>query len=114
MEKIKDSIGDALKDSIGDSASLREEFKKAQENMMNKLPTPEHFMNMIDQLKDMSDEEKEKLKKNLLERALNADKFKEMFNKRKGPEANYFIFVGMILLIVVVFGECLELLSVSL
>lgn len=109
MEKIIDTVGDALKDTTGgDRVSFKEEFMKARDGILGKLPTPEQFMNLIDQLKDISEEEKEKLKRNLADRALNADKFKEMFTKKKSIEANYldyFVFIGMVMLIVVVFGE---------
>lgn len=107
MEKIVDNVADAVgKDSV----TFKEEFMKAQQKILGKFPTPESFASLIDSLKDMTEEQKEKLKKNLADRALNADKFKDMLTKRKSIESSYqdyFVFVGMVLLIVVVIGESL-------
>lgn len=112
MEKIVDNIGYALKDAA-DPASFKDEFMRAQKKFMEKLPTPEHFMQLIDSLKDITEEEKEKLKKNFAERAMNAEKFKELFTGKKSSVLpfigsgyqEYVIFVGMVLLIVIVIGE---------
>ena len=114
MEKIVDNVADSLG---GDSGALKEEFMKAQKKMFDKFPTPESFSKLIDSLKDMTAEQKEELKKNLAERALNADKFKEMFGKKQSTESipqNYFAFVVMVLLIIAVIGEDLKLINLSL
>lgn len=110
MEKIIDTVGDALKETVeGGRASFQEEFKKAQENILKRFPTPDHFKKLMEQMKDMTKEQKEKLLSNLADGALNPDKIKEMFsNKRKAPAANYYdylVFIGMVLLVVVVIGE---------
>lgn len=114
MEKIVDNIGDALKDTA--DTSFKDEFMRAQKKFMEKLPTPEHFMQLIDSLKDITEEEKEKLKKNFAERAMNAEKFKELFTGKKSSVLpfigsgfqEYVVFVGMVLLIVIVIGERLS------
>lgn len=109
MDKIVDKVAGVVKETANDErVSFKEEFAKAQKRFMENMPTPEHFMDLIDQLKDITEEEKEKLKKNIADRSLNAQKFKELFTKKKSFEStyqDYYVFVGMVLLIVVVFGE---------
>lgn len=111
MEKIVDNIGDALKDTA-DPTAFKDEFMRAQKKFMEKLPTPEHFMQLIDSLKDITEEEKEKLKKNFAERAMNTEKFKELFTGKKSilpfigsGYQEYVVFVAMVLLIVILIGE---------
>jgi hypothetical protein len=109
MEKIVDNVAEAVgKDSV----NFKEEFAKAQQKMFGKFPTPESFASLIDSLKDMTEEQKEKLKRNLADRAMHADKFKEMFKGRQTAKAievigykDYYVFFTMFLLIVLVIGE---------
>jgi hypothetical protein len=109
MEKIVDTVGDAVKETVeAGRVAFQEEFKKAQEKILKQFPTPDHFKKLMEKMKDMTAEQKEKLLNNLADGAMNPDKIKEMFNaKRKAPEANYLLFVGMVFLVVVVFGESL-------
>lgn len=105
MEKIVDNVAESVEK---DSGSFKDEFLKAQKKMFEKFPTPESFSNLIDSLKDLTEEQKEKLKQNLADRAANADKFKEMLGKKRSMETtyqDYFVFVVMILLISAVIGE---------
>lgn len=107
MENIVDKVADAVGK---DPASFKAEFLKAQQKILGQFPTPESLTKLIDSLKDITTEEKEKLKENLAARAFNADKFKEMFSKKKTIESSpqdYIIFVGMVLLVVVVIGKSL-------
>lgn len=102
MEKILEVMKDASND---ERISFKDEFAKAQKKILEKAPTPEHFMNLIDQLKDISEEEKEKLKKNLLERA---EKFKILFTEKQSlesPYRDYIVFITMVALIACVIGE---------
>lgn len=103
MEKIVDKLAEA-----GDKISFKEEFAKAQKKILEKLPTPEHFRNLIEQLKDLTEEEKEKLIKNIADRSNNAKDFKDIFTKNKSFAStyqDYFVFIGMVFLVVAVFGE---------
>lgn len=108
MEKIVDNVVDAVGK---DPASFKAEFLKAQQKILGQFPTPESLTKLIDSLKDITQEEKEKLKENLAARAFNADKFKEIFTKKKttivSTSQDYIVFVGMVLLVVVVIGESL-------
>lgn len=106
MEKIVEEASDSLKNSAGES--FKDEFLKAQKNILGKFPTPEHLKNLINQLKDLTEEEKEKLMKNIADRANTAEKFKDLFSKKNKIEVSYLdyvVFVGVVLLIIAVFGE---------
>ena len=106
MEKIVDGVGDALKSSAGES--FKDEFLKAQKNLLDKFPTPDHLKDLIEHLKDLTKEDKENLMKNMIDRAQNAEKFKELFknkNKITAGYLDYVVFVGVVLLIIAVFGE---------
>jgi hypothetical protein len=110
MEKIVDTVGDALKETVDSGrAAFQEEFRKAQENILKRFPTPDHFKKLMEQMKEMTKEQKEKLLSNLADSAMNPDKIKEMFGgKKHAPTAgyrDYLVFIGMVFLIVVVFGE---------
>lgn len=117
MEKIVNKFGEALKSASKEERdSLKEEFLKAQKDFLKKAPTPEDFLKIIDSLKDMSEEDREKLKRNFAERAFNSDKLKDMFKERKTMELasmDYVVFIGMLALVVFVIGESLSLLSVG-
>lgn len=105
MEKIVDKVADVAK-KVGedDSFSFKDEFAKAQQKFLEKFPTHEHLIDLIDQLKDITDEEKEKLKQNIASRAMNAEKYKDMFTK-KMAYPDYFLFIGMVMIITILFGE---------
>lgn len=59
MENIEN-----VEDAGAERVTFIEDFMNAQKEFLGKLPNPEHFMNLIDQLRDLSEEEKEILKKN--------------------------------------------------
>ena len=109
MEKIADKFGEALKSASSEERnSFKEEFMNAQKEFLKKVPKPEDFLKMIDQIKGMTEEERESLKKNFAERAFNSNKIKDLFSKRKSIEASwkdYVVFIGMVALIVIVIGE---------
>lgn len=105
MDKIVDGVDDALKTSGG---SFKDEFLKAQKNILGKFPTPEHLKQLIDKLKDLTEEDKENLMKNIGERAQHAEQFKELLTNKNKLGANYLdyvVFIVVVLLIIAVFGE---------
>lgn len=109
MSKFGDAAG-----SEEERESFRTEFEKAQKEFMKKAPTPEDFMKIIDQLKTLSEEEREKLKKKFAEKTFNPENMKNLFGKRQSMEISsldYFVFIGMIALIVFVIGESSQSLS---
>lgn len=71
-------------------------------------PSMEQFMEMLDNVKDMSDEEKEEMKKDLIMRAIRAAQMNgnsgEPGKFVAGPR-EYMTFAVMIFLIVAVFGK---------
>lgn len=106
MEKIFEGVKSSLEGSAG--GSFDDEFLKAQKNLFGKLPSPENFKHFIEQLKDMSEEDRQKLLQNFAERAQNADAFKELFTKKNKTGASYLeyvVFIVVLLLIIAVFGE---------
>lgn len=109
MEKIVDNVAETLTKTASEgSSALHDEFIKAQKNFLGKMPTPEQFKKIVDQLKDISVEEKEKLKNFIGDKAMNPEKLKEIFTKKTTYEATYLdytVFIGMVLLVVVLFGK---------
>ena len=102
MEKIINEVGG------GEGSKFNEEFLKAQKKIMDKFPSLDHLKEIIDSLKDITEEEKEKLKKNLGERAFNAEKMKNLIKNKKlveGTLSDYALFIGMIVLVLIVIGE---------
>lgn len=101
MEKTINEVG-------GEGSKFNEEFLKAQKKIMDKFPSLDHLKEIIDSLKDITEEEKEKLKKNLGERAFNAEKMKNLIKNKKlveGTLSDYALFIGMIVLVLIVIGE---------
>lgn len=48
-----------------DNFSFKNEFALAQQKFLEKFPTHEHLIDLIDRLKDIIDEERDKLKQNI-------------------------------------------------
>lgn len=105
MEKIVNEVAYVAK-KLGedDSFSVKDEFAKVQQKFLEKFPAHEHLIDLIDKLKDITDGEKEKLKQNIANRAMNAEKFKYMFTK-KGKYPDYILFIGMVMITRILFGE---------
>jgi len=87
-----------------------DEFERAQQKFLGAMPTPEHFMNLIDSMKDISSEEKQKLKDNILDRIKTADKFKDMFGAATKKTfdvtfSDYMVFLVMIIVMALVIGK---------
>ena len=67
-----------------------------------KMPSMEEMIQMLDNLKDLSDEEREDLKKDLLNRATNK------VSALPTSSNDYIVFMIMVALIAFVFGENFE------
>lgn len=108
VEKILSATADMANEAFKERVTHKEEFNKIRDSVLGKLPSPEEFFKLIERMKDMTDEEKEKLKQNLAERAMNAGKFKKVQEAQQTMEAtygSYFFFIGMVLLVVLVVGK---------
>lgn len=65
----------------------------------------EDFIKMLDSVKDMTDEEKEKMKKDLIMRAIRAAQGGDGSTKFEATPKDYLVFLTMILIIVSLFGK---------
>ncbi|CAO1332399.1 unnamed protein product [Diamesa tonsa] len=109
VEKILSATADMAKEAIREErVTFKDEFNKVRDTVLGKLPSPEEFFKLVERMKDMTDEEKEKLKQNLAERAMNAGKFKKVMEAQDKMETtyqHYLFFIGMVLLVVLVVVE---------
>lgn len=109
MEKIVDNVAETLTKATSEGKNIiNDEFLKAQQNFLGKMPTPEQFKKIIEQLKNIGVDEKEKLKNLIGDKAMNPEKLKSIFSKKNlqgTTYSQYFVFIGMVLLVVVVFGK---------
>ena len=113
VEKILSATADMAKEAIREErVTFKEEFNKVRDTVLGKLPSPEEFFKLVERMKDMTDEEKENLKKNIAERAMNAGKFKKVMEAQEKMETtylHYLVLIGMIFFIVLVVGKNLAL-----
>lgn len=109
VEKILSATANMAKEAIREErVTFKEEFNKVRDNVLGKLPSPEEFFKLVERMKDMTDEEKEQLKQNIAERAMNAGKFKKVVeaqNKLEATYQHYLFFIVMVLLVVLVIGK---------
>lgn len=104
MEKIVETVG-------GAADSIKDELDETRENVLNRLPSAEQFKMFIDKLQSMTDEEKEELKQNLIERAANEENLRKLYQNKHVVESSLLDivivlgFYGMVLVVVAVFGE---------
>jgi hypothetical protein len=85
------------------------EVIKIKNNIDGKLPTKEELFSLIERLKDLTEVEKENLKKSFERRAMNADAFMKI---QQGKNRyfditiyEYWAFVIMLLIVLSVFGK---------
>lgn len=109
VEKILSATAEMAKEAIREErVTFKDEFNKVRDTVLGKLPSPEEFFKLVERMKDMTDEEKEKLKQNIAERAMNAGKFKKVREAQEEMETtyqHYLFFIGMVLLVVLVVGK---------
>lgn len=115
VDQLNDALlktNDLLKDStVGlketlDEVEFQEKMEQLKETLFKDSPLSNEFMKFIDQMNDLSDEEKEQLKMNLAGKAFGGDMFGNMAKKRmQAGFYEYSEFVIMVLIILFVFGK---------
>jgi DnaJ-class molecular chaperone len=89
MEKLKTMMGDKMQHLNAN---------------MNPEEMQKKFKEFMEKYQEMSDEEKDKLKEDLMKRTMNMNN-NNMMGDKGLHQPNYFAFVGMVLLLFVVFGK---------
>lgn len=104
METLKEKIAD-----LGDisKSKFAEEFMKAQQNLREKFPTPDSFLKLMKKMKDMTPEDREKFKESIGKNFKDFTKnlAKEPKTTRGASFAQYGLFIGMVLIVIIVIGK---------
>ena len=99
-----------LKDNL-DNVDFNEKMQQIKDTLFSNSPLSNEFMKFIDEMKDLSDEEKDQLKINLAGKAFGGDMFGNMAKKRlQAGFYEYSEFAIMVLIILFVFGKIIGVL----